>query len=457
MKNLILIAVTLFVSISSYAATIEVTLPQAIDLALKNNPSIKIANSEINIDKAKKMQIKAMFYPKISSVSKYFNTNHLPSMYHLGGVNMPVFDNTGEMTGDHLTFHPMAPYPNKVGMAYRTDINLMFPLYTGGKRHNAIKSIDKMHNANQSNLNEKKSLLTYNVKKVFSNILFLNKVIDVYEEALSQYNKHLELAKVAYKQGVRSELDILKFQSKIEEFKSKIIDLKGKREIAGIGLANLLNLPATDHLICIADKKDIITENITEDYSQKMNDILSNNWKIKMLQNKIAALNFKKKINSSKKLPTIFAFGNYNLTHNMDFTPFDETWHGSYAVGLGLKVDIFDGNKSKGETAETNATIGKLKYSKEGLSLKLRMDLEKSLAKIKSLLAEKKALEKNLIVAQKALSIVTVGFDNGVNTNIELNDAALKIIKVKTLIAKTDKDINIEKANIVYLSGGFGN
>ena len=185
MKNLILIAVTLFVSISSYASTIAVTLPQAIGLALKNNPSIKIANSEIKIDKAKKMQVKAMFYPKISSVSKYFNTNHLPSMYHLGGVNMPVFDNTGAMTGDHLVFHPMAPYPNNSGMAYRTDINLMYPLYTGGKRHNAIKSLDKMNNSDLSNLNEKKSLLTYNVTKVFSNILFLNKVINVYDKALS--------------------------------------------------------------------------------------------------------------------------------------------------------------------------------------------------------------------------------------------------------------------------------
>ena len=246
------------------------------------------------------------------------------------------------------------------------------------------------------------------------------------------------------------------FQSKIEEFKSKIVDLKGKREVAKIGLANLINLSENDSLICLSGNDKNTSVDINAQYFKKLNSVLSNNWKIKMLQDKITALNFKKKINSAQKLPTIFAFGNYNLTHNMDFPPFNETWHGSYAVGLGLKVDIFDGNKSKSELAETKATIEKLKYSKEGLSLKLRIDLKKSFAKIKSLIAEQKAIEKNLVVAQKALDIVTVGFRNGVNTNIELNDATLKIIKVKTLIAKTEKDINIEKANILYLDGKFG-
>ena len=62
--------------------------------------------------------------------------------------------------------------------------------------------------------------------------------------------QYLELAKLAYEQGVRSEFDVINFESKIGEFKSQIEDLRGKLVIAKTGLKNLMNVPLTDSIDC---------------------------------------------------------------------------------------------------------------------------------------------------------------------------------------------------------------
>jgi hypothetical protein len=60
------------------------------------------------------------------------------------------------------------------------------------------------------------------VTTAFDNILLLEKVIDVNKQALAQFETHLDLAKKAYENGVRSEFDVLTFQSKVDEFKAKL-------------------------------------------------------------------------------------------------------------------------------------------------------------------------------------------------------------------------------------------
>ena len=68
-------------------------------------------------------------------------------------------------------------------------------------------------------------------------------------------------------------------------------------------------------------------------------------------------LDKKAKIDAAENLPVLFAFGNYHVYHGMDFPPFDDNWRQGYAVGLGLKINLFDGNMSKGKVAEEKAGI----------------------------------------------------------------------------------------------------
>ncbi len=429
----------------------KLTIEQAIRLALKNNPAVGVAQSRIKEAEAKQMQAHSTFLPQANVLTKYFYANNLPGMYLLSGKSVPVLNN-GTPTGDNIILHPMAPYPNLDRDVLTFNMNVVYPLYAGNKRVNALSSTKKLKEAYNNNLQETKALLTLKVKRAFYNNLLIKAVIAVYQDALQQMNAHLDLAKQAYNEGVRSEFDILNFESKVEEFKSKIIELKGKQQIAQTAIKNLTGLPDSENIVCngsINDASNVALLRIPENFDQ----ISHGNYKIQSLAKMKEVLNKKEKIAAAGNLPTLFAFGNYHIYHGMDFPPFDKTWRNGYAFGLGLKINLFDGNKTKGKVQEVKANISKIDNYQKGLVLQLRYLFEKSEENIQSLIAQQKAHELHLKVAEKAYHIAEIGYKNGVNTNIELNDAQLNVTRIQTTLLNIKKELLLEYANLEYLKG----
>ncbi len=449
-RVIFLIITSIFLSFNLHAQK-KLTLQDAIKLALDRNPAINAGESQVKVAKAKNMQAKSSFFPKASVMSKYLYTNNLPGMYPLEGVSVPVMNN-GTPTGDEVILHPMAPFPNLDGDVLTFDFNVVYPIYAGNKRKNAVELTKDLDSYYNKNLNETKASLVDKVKTAYYNYITITEVIKVYNMALEQLNKHLELAQKAYEQGVRSEFDVLNFKSKIAGFKSKIIELEGKKQIVETALKNLIALPENDTVTFTGSINDIYK---TEVYQSTvgLQSIQANNYKIQSLKSMMNLLDKKEKMEHAAKLPVLFAFGNYHFFHGRDFPPFDKAWRNGYAVGLGLKINLFDGNLSKGKVKEVKANYEKLQNYEEGLKLKLRFDYEKVTENINSLKAKLDAEKDNLTVAQKAYDIVKVGYKSGVNTNIELNDAQLNVIKIETSMLNIKKEILIQRAYLEYLKG----
>jgi len=428
----------------------KIDLNTAIEMALKVNPKIKAEQSQIKQAKAKNMQVKSSFLPKLNTVSKYMYANNLPNFYPLLGVSVPVMDNKGA-TGENIVMHPMAPYPDLSRDILTMDLNMVYPIYTGNKRNNALKLTEQLQTAYSKNIDDSKADLSYKVKQAYYNYLMLTSVISVYEDVLKQLNNHLSLAKKAYEQGVRSEYDIVNFESKIEEFKAKIIDVKGKKNIVSAALSRLIGLQENEKVVFVGDIKQFFQKENMQDIS--LDNLFDNNHKIEYLQEMQKVLDYKKDMTKSEKLPVVFAFSNYHIYHGKDFPPFDKTWRNGYAVGLGLKMNLFDGNNSKYQADEIIAKQEELENYQDGMKLKLDIAYQKTQETIKSLLAQKNAQQTHLKVAQKAYDIAQTAYENGVITNIELNGAHLQLSKIEVQILKIEKDILTQKAYLKSLAG----
>ncbi len=434
----------------SLLAQQKINLKQAIQMALDNNPGIKAKQSQIKQAQAKNKQVKSSFLPQVGILSKYLYTNNLPNFYPLLGKDIPVMD-AGGQTGEHVTLHPMAPYPDLSGDVLTMDLNAVYPIYTGHKRENALKLTEQLQKAYAKNMDDSKALLSYKVKQAYYNYLMINAVIKVYEDVLKQLNDHLAMARAAYKEGLRSEFDVISFESKIEEFKAKIIDMKGKREVVATALSKLIGLPD--------GQTAEFTGNINDFFRQEqagnvaIDQLYNGNHKLAFLSDMQQVLHYKKAMQKAAKLPVVFAFGNYHIYHGKDFPPFNQTWRNGYAVGLGLKIKLFDGNNSRYQMDEITAKQEELENYKAGLKLKLDIAYRKTLETINSLLAQKQAHEKHLKVAEKAYEIAKTAYKNGVITNVQLNGAHLQLSKIQVQILKIEKDILTQKAYLKYLAG----
>ncbi len=428
----------------------KISLKQAIQMAIENNPGIKAKQSQIKQAQAKNKQVKSSFLPQVNVLSKYFYANNLPNFYPLLGKPIPIMGQNGP-TGEQVILHPMAPYPDLSRDVLTMDLNTIYPVYTGHKRENALKLTEQLQKAYAKNMDDSKASLSYKVKQAYYNYLMLNAVIKVYEDVLKQLNDHLKLAKEAYKEGVRSEFDIVNFESKIEEFKAKIIDFKGKKAVVSTALSRLIGLPDGQKAEFEGDINQFFQVENTQHLA--INKLYNGNHKLAFLSSMQKVLDYKKEMQKAAKLPVVFAFGNYHIYHGKDFPPFDKTWRNGYAVGVGLKMTIFDGNKSKYQVDEIRAKQEELENYKDGLKLKLDIYYQKTKETINSLLAQKKAHQTHLKVAEKAYEIAQTAYKNGVITNIELNGAHLQVSKIKVQILNIEKQILTQKAFLKYLAG----
>ncbi len=429
----------------------EITLNDAIEIALNNNPSIKIIQSQIKEAEAKKVQAYSSFLPQADILSKYFYTNNTGALYPVEGTSVSVMSD-GIPTDEYVLMNGKAPFPIHNRDVLTLDMNVNYTLYAAGKRKNALESTNALKEAYQNDLYETEGNISLNVKTVFYNILYLDELLKVYEKTSKQIQEHLHQAEKFYQEGLRSEFDVLMFQTKLTDFDSQLMELKSKKEIAVYALKTLLNFSDTDTISCIG------SINGTLNYSRLSLDQISDsidagNNKIRSLKSMKSVLTYKEKIDQAANLPNLFAFGNYHIYHGTDTPPFDQAWRQGYAIGIGLKINLFDGNLSKGKSQEIKAGIEKNEHFQESFKLQFKNKYLTAIQHIHSLEAQRESLLNNIKVANKAYEIARVGYKNSVITTLELNDAQLNITKVNSQLLSIEKDILLEHAKINSIFG----
>jgi len=439
-----------FWNTSSFAQR-GLTLDDAIRIALEQNSNIKINKSQIKEAEAKYDQVYSNFLPQAEIISKYFYSNNTAGLFPLEGSSVPVMNN-GIPTGEDIVMHSKAPFPILDRDILTMDMNMTYTIYAGGKRKNALESTNSLREAYQKELLETEANLSLNVKIIFYNVLFLDEVLKVNEQTLSQIQEHLLMAEKSYKEGIRSEFDVLIFKAKLKDFESQLIELKSKKEITLNALKVLLNLPDTSAISCIGSIPNSI-DNHRSIFEQLSDSIASVNNKIQSLKAMKSVLGFKEKVDKAENLPTLFAFGNYHVYHGQDTPPFDQAWRQGYAIGVGLKINLFDGNLSKSKALETRAGIEKINGYEESFKIQFKNKYLTSIQHIHSLEVQYESVLNNWTVANKAYEIATVGYKNSVITTIELNDVQLNITKINIQLLNIKKDILLEYANLQYLLG----
>lgn len=429
----------------------RLTLDDAIRIALDNNPSIKINQSQIKEADAKKVQAYSNFLPQAEILSRYYYTNNTAGLFPLEGSSVPVMNNVTP-TGEDIIMHAKAPFPILDRDVLTMDMNLIYTLYAGGKRKNALESTNALKEAYQKDLQETEGNLSLNVKTAFYNVLFLDELLKVYEKTLNQILEHLNMTEKSYQEGVRSEFDVLMFRTKLKDFDTQLIELKSKKEISLYALKALLNFPDADSITCIGSIKTTINYSLLS--SEQLSDSIDiGNNKMQSLKAMKKVLAYKEKVDKAENLPTLFTFGNYHIYHGLDTPPFDQAWRQGYAIGVGLKINLFDGNLSKGKVQETRAGIEKITGYEESFKVQFKNKYLTSVQHIHSLESQRESVLNNIEVANKAYEIARVGYKNSVITTIELNDTQLNITKVKIQLLGVEKDILVEQANLQYLLG----
>lgn len=404
------------------SAQMRLTLSGAVELALSENPTIRIAEMEVARYDYVKRQTWGALLPQVSASGNY--TRSIVKSEMRGGLSFGA-DNTFAVQGD-LSLPLFAP------SVYRT------------LRMNDAQMAAAVESARASRIT-----LVAEVKKTFYNILLAEQSLAVLRESESTVQRTVDDTEVQYRNGLASEYDLLTAQVQLSNLRPTILQTENSIKLAKLQLKMYLSVPeeveleVEGSLDAMRDEVLAGTDGLTID--------LSENTELRSLELQEEVLYSSLRAANAGRLPTLAAFGTASYTGN-DMEPFmgmgagDDSryfWTHPISVGLQLSVPIFSGLTKMNKSRELKNQIAQISlqrdYARQQIDVQVRAALNDLLTARETMFAQEKTVEQ----ARQAYRISDARYRAGAGTILELNSAQL---------AHTQAQLNFSQAIYDYLS-----
>lgn len=391
-------------SIFSHAEDVTLSLEQCVEIALRDNPTVRIADMEITkVNYAKKENLASLF-PKIDFSAAYQRSIELQTIrMNMGGESQSLkmgSDNTWNM-GFSASMPLIAPTLWKAISISNTQI-------LANLENARASKLDLVNNINKAYYALLLSIASHNVVKENYDIAVMN--ADIYEKQ--------------FKTGTASEYDVLRSSVQVKNLEPELLQ-------ADIAVKQCkLNLKV---LMGISNDLDITPNGSLKDYQNKMTAYPSGadtsigaNTSLRSLdiQTKLADKNIDLK--KFAWLPTLgasfnlswLALSNGSPFRNQQFNPFSN-------VGLSLSLPIFSGGSKYYGLKQAQVQRKELDLQRENLVNSLNMQVELAVDNINREARQILSSEEGMKQARKAYEIMQKSFEIGAASYLNLRDSEL--------------------------------
>lgn len=434
MKRLVLALCFGAFAAGSASAQLRLTLDDAIRMALSENPTIKVADLDVERYDYVKKETRGNLLPSLSVSGDY--TRAIEKSTMRGGISFGA-DNTFTATAS-LSVPLFAP------AVYRT------------LKLNRAQIASAVEAARSSRI-----ALVAEVKKAFYNILLAEQSLATLEESRATIQRTVDDTKVKYEQGVASEYDYLTAQVELSNLLPTITQTKNSIRVAMLQLKMYLSIPEELSVELdgnLDEMKDIVLaggESLSTDVSQN-SDLRALDIQAEMLRHQLKTTN-------AARIPTVAAFGSATVTGNdmvdfrkmmaggeagtgeavADLNSSKYFWTHPISVGVQISIPIFSGLKNSYKARQVKNQIEQLALQRDYAQRQTTVAVESAINDLLTARETMLAQAQTMAQADKAYYISDTRFRAGAGTILELNTAQLN---------RTQAHLNYSQAIYDYLS-----
>ncbi len=398
---------------------LAITIEQALEIALNQNLSVKIAEEEIvRIDWLKRENWYALL-PAFNANAQYSNN-----------ILKPVF---------FSDFFPGGKMEVGSTNSYAVIGSLQVPIFSLAIFKSIQLSEIDLKAALESYRNTKIELIAQ-VKNSFFGILMMEQSIEVLEESYNNARETAENIKNMYKNGLASEYDMIRSDVVVRNLLPTLTQAKSGLELAYMQLRVLLSLDLNTPVKLLGDIEGYRQE--IENFKGIEGFSLANNSSLKSLDIQLEKMNKNYQLVRSQRLPSLAGFGSYQLQMQSEEFSFSKPWANSIAVGLALQIPIF--NKFSVSLKEKQVQVGiqQLGMQRQLMEQNLSLAIKNSINEMKRAQVQLESDREAVAQARKGYEIAKVRYTTGTGTLLELND---------TEVALTRSQLNLNQTIFDYI------
>lgn len=390
------------------AAPVELTLQESVDLALENNPRVKIAmldemRAEAGLDEAK--------------ANRGFTLGYV---HNAGRSKMEGFSAEN---------------------SFSNGLTLSVPIYTGGRLENAVDAAEIALESSRLGVDDTRQQLRMDTTNSYYSILQSQNQVTIYEQTVESLEEHLKNVKAQYHVGTVAKSDVLRSEVELADAQQSLIKAENARELSVSNFNNVVGLPL--------DTDVRVTEELGyEKYDLVLADCiayaLEHRADGKQAQLAIDAAEEYKSIAKSGYRPTLAATAS-NGWSDSDFPGTeDESWQ----IGAKLSWNLFDSGLTRAQVRQAEADIEAAKEQARQKQDAIQLEVRTAYLDVKE--AEKRIHTSSVSVekAEEDLKIARVRYNAGVGTNLDVMDAQVALTTAKTNYVQSLYDYNTSKAEL---------
>lgn len=400
---LIFSPIVLFAQTTADTTTAVVTLKQSIDFALRNQPQLKQANIDEQINERDIKISLSNWLPQINTTGQYQHYFQRPAQVAAGGTG-----GTGGGTQPNLA---IAHNVTNLG------VNASQVLYNNDVLQASRASKYSRQYYKQNTESSKIDVVT-DVSKAFYDVLLSQRQLDIIKEDIVRLRRSLKDAYSRYQAGVVDKTDYkqatISLNNSLASQKQTQEAIKSKTAL----LKQIMGFNPDKPLSLSYDSARLQSEAVV-DTNQLLN--YTNRIEYRLLQTQKNLLNLNVSYYKWGYLPSLSAIGGYSLAYfNDNFSRmFKDAYPTSFA-GLSISIPIFTGGRRLQNLAKARLQVERTDLDLVNSRNAINTEYTQALASYKSNYFNWKTLDDNVTLAKDVYKVVDLQYREGVKTYLDV-------------------------------------
>ena len=388
----------------SYCEPLTLTLEQCVEIALKDNATVKIADMEITKVDYSKKEVIAGVLPTIDFSAAYQRAIELQTIrMDFGGESQNL-----KMGSD-----------NTWNLGFSASLPLIAPTLWKSISISDSQILAAYESARASRLD-----LVNNVNKAYYALMLAEASHKVIEQNYEIAKFNADVYEKQYQNGTASEYDVLRSSVQVKNIEPELLQADIAIKQCQLQLKVLMG---------IADDIELHPATKLEDYRKDMyvypketDYNLTDNTSLRSLEIQRGLLTKTVDLRKFAYLPTLGASYNLSWTALSNGSPFrNQTFNPYSYVALALNIPIFSGGAKYNALKQAQVQLKEIDIQKDYLLSTLNMQVDLAVDNINREAAQISTSEEGVKQAKKAYEIMQKSFEIGAASYLDLRDAEL--------------------------------
>lgn len=427
-NKMLVLVMAVACALTASGQTLNVTLDECIRIALNDNPSIIVADMEIQrVDYSKKQTLGQLF-PQVNFSANYNRT--------LAKQTMVMMDQEFKVGTD-----------NQHSVGFQGSLPIIVPALWKSIKLSDTQILQNIELARSSRLS-----LVNQVKNAYYALLLARDSKRVIEANHETALLTADVFEKQYEIGVASEYDKTRARVAATTLEPSILDAENSITALKLQLKVLMGMDVAidiEPIETLDDFKYKIYEN-----TLNVDTSLVNNTNLRQLDLQTDYLKQALKVQKMSWAPTLNGTINYMWNSMSNGSPFKNfNWNPYSQAGLALSWNLFSGGQRYYKQKQAEIAVREMKWQRENLTRGLNSQVQTQLNSIKSNLKQIESNAASVALAEKSNNIIQESFKLGVGTFLQIQDTQNALLGARLSYYQAIYNLLVSQSDLELLLG----